>query len=78
MPKQPHLPDYETDQIVELIRQRIHNKLDRKMLFWRLVDGDTFERILDKVMYEDGIQTVKTVRNRIHRCEEILFRNFPG
>lgn len=78
MPKTQHLPDYTTDQAVELIRQRIHNKLDRKMLYWRLIDGDTFEAILDKVFDEDGIRTVKTVRNRIHKGEEILFRDFPG
>lgn len=76
MPKQQRLPDYETDQVIELIKQRIHNKLDRKMLYWRLVDGDTFEEILDKVYDMDKIRTVKTVRRRIHRGEEILFKNF--
>ena len=77
MPKQQPLPDYETDQIIELIKQRIHNKLDRKMLYWRLVDGDTFEEILSKVYNMDKIKTVKTVSNRIHKGEEILFKGFP-
>ena len=72
------LPDYETDQIVGLIKQKIHNKLDRQMLYWRLVDGDTFDEILDKVFDQDKIRTVKTVRNRIHKGEAILFRDFPG
>ena len=76
MPKQQRLPDYTTDEVIELIKQRIHNKLDRKMLYWRLVDGDTFEEILGKVFNMDKIRTVKTVRNRIHRGEEILFKNF--
>ena len=75
MPKQA-LPDYETDQVIELIKQRIHNKLDRKMLYLRLVDGDTFEEILSKVYNMDKIRTVKTVRTRIHKREEILFKNF--
>lgn len=75
MPKQA-LPDYETDQVIELIKQRIHNKLDRKMLYLRLVDGDTFEEILGKVYNMDKIRTVKTVRTRIHKGEEILFKNF--
>ena len=70
-------PDYTTDQIVGLIKQHIHNKLDRQMLYWRLVDGDTFEEILGKVYDMDKIRTVKTVRNRIHRGEEILFKHFP-
>lgn len=78
MPKKQPLPEYETDQIVELIKQHIHNKLDRQMLFWRLVDGETFEEILGKVFNMDKIRTVKTVRNRIHKGEEIIFRHFPG
>lgn len=76
MPKQQRLPDYTTDEMIERIKQRIHNKLDRKMLYWRLVDGDTFEEILEKVFNMDKIRTVKTVRNRIHRGEEILFKDF--
>lgn len=78
MPKKPPHPDYSTDQIVELIKQYIHNKLDRQMLYWRLVDGETFEEILGKVFNMDKIRTVKTVRNRIHKGEEILFRHLPG
>lgn len=78
MRKTQRLPEYETDQIVELIKQHIHDKLDRKMLYWRLVDGDTFEEILGKVDNEDKIRTVKTVRSRVHKGEEILFRHFPG
>ena len=78
MPKKQPLPDYTTDQIVELIRQYVHDKLDRKMLYWRLVDGDTFEEILNKVFNKEGIRTVKTVRNRIHKGEEELFRHLPG
>ena len=78
MPKKQPLPEYETDQIVELIKQHIHNKIDRQMLYWRLVDGETFEEILGKVFNMDKIRTVKTVRNRIHKGEEILFRHIPG
>ena len=78
MGKRQTLPEYTTDQIVELIRQHIHDKLDRKMLYWRLVDGDTFEEILDKVFNKEGIRTVKTVRNRIHKGETELFRHLPG
>ena len=78
MPKKQPLPDYKTDEIVDLIKQHIHNKLDRQMLYWRLVDGDTFEVILDRVFDMEKIRTVKTVRNRIHKGEDILFRHLPG
>ena len=78
MPRIIHHPDYTTDQVVELIKQRIHNKLDRQMLYWRLVDGETFEEILGRIWDRDKIRTVKTVRNRIHKGEEILFKDFPG
>ena len=77
MARTQHLPEYKTDQIVELIKQHIHNKLDRQMLYWRLVDGETFEEILNRVFNMDKIRTVKTVRNRIHKCEEILFSKLP-
>ena len=73
MPKQQPLPEYQTDQIVELIRQHIHNQFDRKMLYYRLVNGMTFEQIGFKI----GM-TTKTVRLRIHKGEEILFRHLPG
>ena len=75
MPKKQLLPEYTTDQITELIKQHIHNKLDRKMLYWRLVDGDTFECILNKVFNEEGIQAERTVRTRIHKGEAILFKH---
>ena len=76
MPKKQILPEYTTDEIVEKIKQHIHDKLDRQMLYWRLVDGETFEEILNRVYNMDKIRTVKTVRNRIHNGEEILFRHF--
>ena len=78
MPKKTILPDYTTDQIIHLIEQHIHNKLDRQMLYWRLVDGETFEEILGKIYNMEKIQTVKTVRTRIHNGEQILFKHLPG
>ena len=78
MPKKQPLPEYETDQMVALIRQHVHKKLDRQMLYWRLIDGETFEEILGRVYNMDKIRTVKTVRNRIHKGEEILFKHLPG
>ena len=73
MPKRQLLPEYETDQMIELIRQRIHNEDYQKMLYLRLIKGWTFEKISFKLKY-----TPKTVRKHIHECEEILFKHFPG
>jgi DNA-directed RNA polymerase specialized sigma24 family protein len=43
------------------------------MLSFRLIDGMTFEQI----GFEMGM-TTKTVRTRIHKGEETLFKHIPG
>ena len=74
----PH-PNYSNDQIEELIRQHIHNKIDRRLLALRLVDGETFESIAGIMLAEDNISMdVKTIRKHIHKGEEILFSHLPG
>ena len=65
--------DYTNTLIRELIADYIHNAIDRRMLAMRLIDGMTFEAI----GFELGM-TTKTVRLRIHRGEEILFKHIPG
>ena len=65
--------EYTNSQIRELIAEHIHNADDRKMLSLRLIDGMTFEQI----GFEMGM-TTKTVRVRIHKQEQILFRHLPG
>jgi len=65
--------EYTNSQIRELIAEHIHNADDRKMLQLRLIDGMTFENI----GFEMGM-TTKTVRIRVHKGEEILFRHIPG
>ena len=64
--------EYTNSQIRDLIEDHIHNSDDRKMLQLRLVDGMTFENI----GFEMGM-TTKTVRKRIHKGEEILFKHIP-
>ena len=79
MPKQTPLPEYETDQMMELIRQHIHNIVDRKLLVWRLIHGYTFKQITDMLWEKDKIRfEEKTVRIRIHKAEEIVFRHLPS
>ena len=65
--------EYTNTLIRELIADYIHNAIDRKMLSMRLIDGMTFEAI----GFELGM-TTKTVRLRIHKGEEILFKHIPG
>lgn len=65
--------EYTNSQIRDLIAEHIHNADDRKMLQLRLIDGMTFEQI----GFEMGM-TTKTVRIRIHKGEEILFKHIPG
>ena len=65
--------EYTNSLIRELIADYIHNAVDRRMLSMRLIDGMTFEAI----GFELGM-TTKTVRLRIHKGEEILFKHIPG
>ena len=67
MPKASY-PNYGNSQIKSLIMEYIHDKTDRKMLFYRLVDGDTISEIASKVGLDD-----KTVWRRLHKGEKILF-----
>ena len=65
--------EYTNSQVRELIAEHIHNVTDRKMVFERLINGLTFEKISELYQLD-----VKTVRKRIHRCEEIIFKHIPG
>ena len=65
--------EYTNSQIRDLIAEHLHNQVDRKMTYDRLVNGFTFEKISG--IYE---LDVKTVRKRIHKCENELFRYIPG
>ena len=43
MPRTTPRPEYGNQQIKELIMEYVHDKTDRKMLYWRLVDGETIK-----------------------------------
>ena len=73
MPKASSRPEYTNAQIKELIMDYIHDKTDRKILYLRLVDGDTIGEIAGKVGLDD-----KTVWRRLHKGERELFRHLPG
>ena len=73
MPKASYRPEYSNTLIKSLIMDYIHDKTDRKMLYLRLVDGDTIGEIASKVGMDD-----KTVWRRLQKGERELFRHLPG
>lgn len=65
--------NYTNSQIKELIKEYIHDKTDRKILYLRFVDNDTIGEIAEKVSLD-----TKTVWRRIHKNEKELFSHLPG
>lgn len=68
MSKAAHRPKYGNQQIKDLIMEYIHDKNDRKMLYARLVDGDTIGEIARRFGLDD-----KTVWRRLDSGEKELF-----
>lgn len=68
MPKVYQRPDYSNQQVKALIMEYIHDKTDRKMLYMRLVDGDTIAVIAEAVGLDD-----KTVWRRLRKGEKEIF-----
>lgn len=73
MPRIRVRPEYSNSQIKALIMEHIHDKTDRRMLYLRLVDGDTIGEIASAVGLDD-----KTVWRRLHKGERELFSHLPG
>lgn len=72
MPKESHLPEYENEIIVKLIKNWIHDKDDRKMLYWHLIDGDTIQEITDKIGKDR-----KTVWTHLKEGKIQVFSHYP-
>ena len=62
--------EYTNSEIRDLIREHLHSERDRKLLFRRLVDGITFEKLSE----EFGLSPKQT-RNIVHKCESVLFKH---
>ena len=62
--------EYTNSQIRDLIKEHIHSERDRKLLFRRLVDGVTFERLA-----EEFELSPKQTRNVVQKFEAVLFRH---
>ena len=61
---------YTNSQIKALIEEHIHSLRDRNILYSRLVDGLTYEKISEA--YELSVAQTKRI---IYKAEEILFRH---
>ena len=72
MPKVSSRPKYGNEQVTAIIKEFIHDKTDRKMLYLRLVDNDTIGEIAGKVQLDD-----KTVWRRLSKGEKEVFRHLP-
>jgi len=68
MPKTPIRPKYSNQQITGLIKEWIHNELDQKMLYLRLVKGKTISEIAEIVKRDD-----KTVADHLKKGEKEVF-----
>ena len=64
---------YTNSQIAELIKEYIHDKTDRKILYLRFVDGDSLDEIAAKV----GLEKT-TVWRHIRANEKELFSHVPS
>ena len=64
--------EYTNSQIRALIEEHLHSERDRRILYSRLVDGLTFERISE--LYDLSPRQTRTI---VHKCEQILFKHLP-
>jgi AraC-like DNA-binding protein len=64
--------EYTNSQIKKLILEHIHSARDRKLLYRRLVDGITFEKLAEEFQLSD--RQVKTI---VYKGETVLFKHLP-
>ena len=72
MPKTTPRPKYGNQQITKLIKEYIHDKNDRKMLYMRLVDGVKLQDIADVMKIDKS-----TVYTHLRDGERELFSHIP-
>jgi len=64
--------EYTNSQMSALIREHVHSDRNRRILFDRLVNGMTMERLAEKHEL-----SVRQIKNIIYRNEQILFSKLP-
>lgn len=62
--------EYTNSQIKELIMEHLHSSRDRRLLYRRLVDGITLEKLGE----EFQLSTAQ-VKRIVYKSEDILFRH---
>ena len=62
--------EYTNSQINDLIREYIHSERDRRLLYRRLVDGITFERLAEE--FELSVSQTKRI---VMKSSVALFRH---
>lgn len=72
MPRAAQAPKYGNAEITALIKEYIHDKADRKMLYLHLVDGETIENIADYMNLNK-----KTVWKHLMDGKKELFSHIP-
>ena len=72
MPTKPLRPKYGNSQITEIIKEYIHNEIDQKMLYLRLVKGKSIHEIGTIVNRDD-----KTVITHLREGEKEVFSRLP-
>lgn len=65
--------EYTNSQIKALIMEHIHSARDRKILYRRLVDGITYERLAEE--FEMSTSQIKRI---IYKGAQEIFSHFPG
>ena len=72
MPRKRPCREYSNSQIAALIKEYIHDKRDRTILYLKFVDNDTIDEIASKVKMDR-----KTVWRHIRDNEKELFSHLP-
>ena len=62
--------EYTNSQIKALIDEHIHSRRDRQVLFLRLVEGLTFEKIAEEM--DLSVRYTKTI---VYKAEKTLFKH---
>ena len=60
-------------QLTELIDEWILNEKHRKVLYRRLIDGVTYEKLADEFN-----MSVRQIKNIVYKGENVIFRHFQG
>ena len=58
-----------------LIGEWVHNKLDRQLLKWRMLDGLSFRSICDELDEMGEYLSLDQVKKRLYKAQNQLFKH---